>query len=119
MTCCGQHRKGGGKADYPTSKEHYIVPTEPCALCAEKHISTAYALAQECGYAPVNRQRIVGELVACQWHLFKDHANLAELVRGIRHCVQRRREAEVDWHPILTAVDFIAAKEAEKQEIEK
>lgn len=93
MTCCGQHKRGGGLPDMARN----ILPGDECILCAEKHLSTAYALAVETGYADLNRQRIIGELVLAQWHCWRHDMRLAEAVRDIRHLVQARREAEVDW----------------------
>ena len=104
MACCGKH-KGGGDSSVRVPP---IYPATGCELCAEKHLSTAYALAGEAGYVPINRQRIIGELTACALHLYKEHAELAEKIRTIRHLIQQRREAEVDWHPLLTAMDWTA-----------
>lgn len=98
------------KGDIP----HDILPAEPCVFCSEKHLSTAYALAQECGYGPVNRQHIIGELVACQWHIWKTNLKLAEAIRDIRHLVQMRQENAVDWNPILTALDALVVAELAK-----
>jgi hypothetical protein len=60
------------------------------------------------GYVPINRQRIIGELTAAALHLYKAHPELAESIRAVRHLIQQRREAEVDWHPLLTAMDALA-----------
>ncbi len=112
MSCCGKHRKAAPK-DAPTHKTAPgIYPAEGCELCAEKHLSTAYALAGEAGYVPINRQRIIGELTTCALHLYKEHAELAEKVRAIRHLIQNRNEAAVDWHPLLTAMDWTATAAA-------
>ncbi len=112
MSCCGKHRKAAPK-DAPAHKTAPgIYPAEGCELCAEKHLSTAFALAGEAGYVAVNRQRIIGELTACALHLYKEHAELAEKIRTIRHLIQQRREAEVDWHPLLTAMDWTATAAA-------
>jgi len=83
-------------------------------FCAEKHISTAYALASENGYEMPNRQAIVGQLVAAGWHIYKDHPELAAKVRDMRHLIQWRREAEVDWTKVLKSIDALAAAEAAK-----
>ena len=61
---------------------------------------------------PINRQRIIGELTAAALHLYKAHPELAESIRNIRHLIQQRREAEVDWHPLLTAMDWTATAAA-------
>ena len=114
MSCCGKHRKAAPK-DTPARKTATgIYPAEGCELCAEKHLSTAFALAGEAGYVAVNRQRIIGELTACALHLYKEHAELAEKVRAIRHMIQHRREAEVDWTPMLAEIDALAKTELEK-----
>lgn len=110
MACCGQH-KGG---DESSVRVPPIYPATGCELCAEKHLSTAFALAGEAGYVAVNRQRIIGELTACALHLYKEHAELAEKVRAMRHLIQQRREAEVDWNPLLAEIDALAAAEAKK-----
>jgi len=91
------------------------LPTDECLLCAEKHLSTAYALAQERGYEGVNRQRVIGELVLAQWHCWHEAPKLAAQVRDIRHLVQQRRHAEVDWRPILTAMDGLVKTELETE----
>jgi len=61
---------------------------------------------------PINRQRIIGELTAAALHLYKAHPELAESIRAVRHLIQQRREAEVDWHPLLTAMDWTATAAA-------
>lgn len=113
MSCCGKHlaRQASGKADYPRGDEHFKAPTEPCVCCAEKHLSTAYALAMEVGYETPNRQRIAGELVACQWHLYKHNSPLAAQVRAARHLIQWRKESQVDWLPLLKGVDALVNAE--------
>lgn len=112
MSCCGKHRKAALK-DAPARKTATgIYPAEGCELCAEKHLSTAYALAGEAGYVPINRQRIIGELTACALHLYKEHAELAEKVRAMRHLIQNRNEDAADWHPLLTAMDWAATAAA-------
>lgn len=116
MACCGKHKRSKPESEKRptlTANGHSaIYPAEGCELCAEKHLSTAYALAGEAGYVAINRQRIIGELTACALHLYKEHAELAEKVRAIRHLIQQRREAEVDWHPLLTAMDWTATAAA-------
>ena len=114
MSCCGKHRKAAPKGAPAHKTAPGIYPAEGCELCAEKHLSTAYALAGEAGYVPINRQRIIGELTACALHLYKEHAELAEKVRAIRHLIQQRREAEVDWTSMLAEMDALAGQEATK-----
>ena len=45
MACCGKH-KGGGDSSVRVPP---IYPATGCELCAEKHLSTAFALAGEAG----------------------------------------------------------------------
>lgn len=90
------------------------LPTDECAFCAEKHLATAYALAQERGYEGVTRQRIVGELCLAQWHCWHMDMALAETIRAARHLIQQRREAEVEWSPVLEKMDVLANKELER-----
>lgn len=113
MGCCDKHGiSEGAKRNKPKRVFPFIYPEDGCVLCAEKHISAAFALAGEAGYVAVNRQRIIGELTACALHLYKEHKELAEKVRAARHLIQQRREAEVDWHPLLTAMDWMATAAA-------
>jgi hypothetical protein len=115
MSCgCGQHKDRTGKPLEKADTPEKILPAEECVMCAEKHLSTAYALAQERGYVPVNRQRIIGELVACQWHIWKTNLKLAESIRDIRHLIQHRREVEIFWEPVLSAIDSEVQKEITK-----
>ena len=116
MSCCGHHRAriAIGAPDFPRGDERFRAPTEPCVFCAEKHYSTAMRLAQECGYEAPNRQFIIGELCACQWHLHRHNEVLAEQVRGIRHLIQLRREEEIDWIPVAKEIDALATKEAQE-----
>jgi len=110
MGCgCGKHKDGKAtpRADAPG-----IAPTDPCVFCAEKHLATAYALAQESGYVPLNRARIIGELVASQWHLWRLSLPLAEKIRDVRHLVQHRKESEIDWAPLISEMDWQASREA-------
>ena len=121
MGCCGKH-KAAGEEKAPAESigavgdraRFSIYPSEGCVMCAEKHLSTALALAGEAGYITPNRQRIIGELTACALHLYKDNADMAEKVRAMRHLIQKRREAEVDWTPMLAEIDGMAAAEAKK-----
>ena len=39
---------------------------------------------------------------------------LAEKIRDIRHLVQQRREAEIDWTPVALEIDALASAEAEE-----
>ncbi|HPC18565.1 MAG: hypothetical protein KBC66_04090 [Kiritimatiellae bacterium] len=112
MPCCGQHSgNGSGAVDRRVGNENYIRPDEPCVLCAEKHLSTAYALAKENGYESINRHAIIGQLVAASWHLYADNSAIAGKIRDIRHLIQKRREAEVDWNTVLVEVDALASRE--------
>lgn len=94
------------KVDSP----HIIKPNEPCATCAEKHFSTAYALTRECGYEGVNRQHIIGEIVLAQWHIYQKDYHLAELLRAVRHKIQNREEKRItnqSWAEIANRFDAI------------
>ncbi|MBR7149707.1 MAG: hypothetical protein IKD01_01655 [Oscillospiraceae bacterium] len=85
--------------DKPT--DYSQLPDRPCDLCGEKHFSAALALAEERGYTPVNRQRIIGELVAAQWHIYEKHPVTAEKIRSIRHTIQARKKVyESDWESV-------------------
>lgn len=95
MSCCGKHKdRNGTQAQFDSFD---ILPTEECIFCGEKHFSTAYALAVEKGYESPNRQRIIGELVAAQWHLWKKAPAIAARLRDIRHTVQQRKESSIRW----------------------
>lgn len=116
MSCggCGKRaaRKPADAPDYGTG------PGEACVFCAEKHLAFAAALAQECGYVPVNLQWIIGELVACQWHLFRTHGAFAAKIRSARHALQHRDEDGIDWSALLSEMDAIASAEAENEKKE-
>lgn len=85
-------------------------PKTPCIFCAEKHLSTAFALAKESGYEDINRQWVIGELVLAQWHM-KNFPEEAMEIRKIRHLVQSRKEKEVVWEPILEKIGKLAESE--------
>lgn len=114
---CGCHKRKREEVDMAavnpavSAPSEGTAPTDACALCAEKHLSTAYALACESFYENENRQRIIGELTAASWHVYRLDKALALSVREARHAIQERREAEVDWKPMLAAVDALAGKE--------
>ena len=112
MGCCGQHAKSRGKADVPLAKSALTFPDEPCVFCAEKHLSTAWRIGKECGYESPNRQMAIGELVAAQWHLYREHLDLAKKIRDARHLIQWRREIEVDWAPIIAEINSLCDAEA-------
>ena len=115
MSCCGNENTSSG---VPVD-DGVIYPETGCVMCAEKHLSTAYALAGEAGYVTPNRQRIVGEMTASALHLFREHKELAGSIRDARHLIQQRRETEVDWEPMLAEIDALAtaaAEELKKQE---
>jgi len=115
MGCCGHKRRTDGEQPAaPEPKRErlpMIYPADGCVLCAEKHVSLAYALAGEAGYLPVNRQRIVGELGAAGLHLYREHPAMAEQVRALRHLIQQRREGEAVWAEVLADVDTLASNE--------
>ena len=122
MSCCGKHKKvavsvAGNEntsSGVPVD-DGVIYPETGCVMCAEKHLSTAYALAGEAGYVTPNRQRIVGEMTASALHLFREYRELAGSIRAARHLIQQRREAEVNWEPMLSEMDALAAAEAAKK----
>lgn len=111
MSCCGKHRKITAHPPGPRKVAEGIYPAEGCVMCAEKHLSTAFALAGEAGYVPINRQRIIGELTAAALHLYKEHPGLAEDIRSARHLIQQRKESEVEWAPLLEGMDSLASAE--------
>ena len=114
MSCCGQHRTNEGPPDSPLGKKN-IMPSDPCIFCAEKHFEYARRLCEEYGYTDANRGDAIGELVACQNHLWKTgHTNVANAVRRIRGLLQLRRDNAIDWHPAATAIRWAAAAEAKK-----
>lgn len=108
MGCCG-HYKGGLPGKNATHKTR---PEDTCVSCAEKHVATAWTFATERGYEHANRIYVIGELVAAEKHIAD--ASVRERVRAIRHLIQQRREAEVDWTPMLAEIDGMAAAEAKK-----
>lgn len=71
-------------------------PIEGCLFCAEKHLSTAAALARELGYIPINRGYVIGEIVAACWHLngtkIPNAIALADKLRDFRHQIQGRTD---------------------------
>ena len=106
---CSCTKKLPGAIDAP----HLIRPDEPCLFCAELHLAAAMQLANECGYEAPNRQKIVGELVLAQWHLYRKNYSLAEKLRDIRHLVQSREESKIGtaWTEICMDVDSLIRKQ--------
>lgn len=86
-------------------------PEAQCVACAEKHISYALALSKEAGYVPVNRQRIIGELVAAEIHLYRKWPAMAERVRTLRHCIQDRNEEAADWTGLCLEIEALMHQE--------
>ena len=107
MACSCQTKK-----DADTPLDHVIRPDEPCLFCAEKHFSEALCLSRECGYNGENRHFIIGALVLAQWHLFKEHGELAEQIRNLRHYIQNRRENEIEglWREISLSIDRLVSQ---------
>lgn len=111
MACrCQKHQIGAPQsAESPSPTDYTTLPDEPCEICAEKHFSTALALAEEKGYEGVNFHRIVGELNAAAWHTYEHHRSTAEKIRDLRHNIQLQRGADLsrwasvseDFHYIL------------------
>jgi|BioPla2DNA2_1021312.scaffolds.fasta_scaffold09058_2 hypothetical protein len=108
MSCCGERHKDENGRIAP------VYPATQCVECAEKHISLASALAWEFGYAAPNRQRIIGELGAAALHLYKRWPSMAQMCRDARHIIQKRRESELDWNPLLMEIDRLVTKELKK-----
>lgn len=106
MSCKCQN-KTSNSVDIP----HIIKPDEPCIFCAEKHLSTAMMLVKELGYISVNRQMIIGELVAFQWHIYQLDFKLAEKGRSIRHLIQNRKESEIttQFEELAREIDLLIA----------
>lgn len=71
-------------------------------------------LASEFGYVPVNRQKIIGELVLFQWHVWKAAYNLAEKARDLRHMIQARNEAKItsQWTEIIEKLELLIKDES-------
>ena len=123
MGCCGNHEirtrriepNAASIAKSESPREDFVImPYMPCAFCAEKHVSDAWDMSRECGYATPNRQTIIGALGSAERHLFVNWRPLAEKVRAARHLVQLRREGEIDWKPLLAEIDALATAEARK-----
>ena len=114
--CCGNHKTvkvlDGSPAQTPLvdSANHLIRPAEPCVLCAEKHLYTAWALGREFPYMPVNRATIVGELCLCQWHLVTFDLPLAQKVRDMRHLIQKRKEGDIKWEAPILEMDSLVRR---------
>lgn len=114
MSCCGKHLDRAGRP-MPPHDGHAILPSEPCIFCAEKHLDYAFHLSsREVGYSAVNRADAIGSMVAAQWHLHPFDFELAKSLRDIRHRIQMRQEAAIDWKPALSAMDALASAEAAK-----
>ena len=95
----------------PYHDAHDIMPDEECILCAEKHYSYAMQLSKEIGYVAINRQKIIGELVAAQWHIYKYNEELANKIRDIRHFVQERMHHLVEWDSLCVKFDELIAQD--------
>lgn len=109
---CGCHGHGMPRAGADTPA--VIRPDEPCVYCAEKHFATAYALANENGYEAKNRTAILGQLVLSQWHLWRDHRDLARRIRDLRHRIQHREALSADaWTSIIPDLDAIVSAQAD------
>lgn len=98
-------------------------PIEGCFYCAEKHLSTAAALARELGYIPINRGYVIGEIVAACWHLNgtqNDKAiKLADKLREFRHKIQSRTDDKTceNFDPYLKEIDSIIVEEESKNNV--
>lgn len=97
-------------------------PIEGCLYCAEKHLSTAAALARELGYIAVNRGYVIGEIVAACWHLngtkIPEAISLADKLRDFRHKIQNRADDKEcqDFAPYLEEIDKLINTEKTKLE---
>ena len=114
MSCCGQHKaaRAVGAVDKPLR----VKPDTECALCGDKHLSTAFVLWSEGlagGYTLENRAAVVGELCASAWHIWRADYALAQLIRDIRHQMQRRQEASIEWGAALGRMAVLVEKELE------
>ena len=120
MGCCGDHTKSARRRPTEIGAVRLTRPTDQCEFCAEKHLSAAHALANESGYAAVNRQSIIGQLALAGWHLWEDHRDLAVKSSALRHDIQHRKPVdESRWVELLTEIDALAtaaAEELKKQE---
>ena len=107
MACgCIEHAKGA--SDFPHRHARQTRPTEPCPLCAEKHLGTAATLAGEIGYETVNRQHIAIELHGALWHLANAHPVLAAKIGEMVRAIQGGGKATVEWDELLAAIDPLA-----------
>ena len=91
-----------------------IAPDEQCLLCGEKHFSYAMQLANEIGYIEVNTQRIIGELVASQWHIHEKYPEISESIREIRHLIQERTTSQIDWAFVAKSIHSAVLKDIEE-----
>lgn len=81
--------------DHP---DYTKLPSEHCAMCAEKHFATAFALAHEAGYETPNHDSIIDELICAIWHLAEIDRGIAVNVRDIKHAIQRNEyPPETTW----------------------
>lgn len=117
MACrCQKHKIGAPpSAEELTPTDYTTLPEESCDICAEKHFSTALALANEKGYGGVNLHRIVGDLACAVWHTYEAHRELAEAIRDLRHHIQLRRKSDLSrWSGISDKFnDLLKFKQAE------
>lgn len=68
-------------------------------LIGEIHFCAAWRLAFECGYTALNRYMIIGDLSEAQVHFHPDFYDFSNLVRAMRHKVQRSEQHLIgaDW----------------------
>lgn len=77
------------------------LPTEHCAMCAEKHYATAYALAFETGYEFSNTQSIVDELVCAIWHMSTIDRDIAVDMAGMKRMLMvHANPRNDDWNAV-------------------
>lgn len=81
--------------DHP---DYTKLPDEHCAMCAEKHFATAFALSHEAGYEKPNKSKTIDELICAIWHLAEIDRNIAIEARDIKHAIMRNEyPAEDVW----------------------
>lgn len=87
------------------------LPTEHCAMCAEKHFATAYALMCETGYEQKNRDSAIDELICAIWHLSTIDKEIAISIRDIKHAVMLGKNPLTDtWMSIAETLNTLVSE---------
>ena len=117
MACGCKKHKVGTIQEVDVPEDYNKPPEEACAVCADKHFSTAWQLAKESGYEHQNRRAVVGELVLLGWHLASIAPEFCQKVREIRHRWQvfNFQSAAPLWGPLSEELDVIFKSELEKE----